>query len=103
MAEPSDAVLAFLVAAAIAWLLVPFTERLARRIGAIDYPNERSLHDHPTPKLSGARSATKYGDYSLVCNPGKRAPSAPNAAVDGGGNITGPDELDRLDTYAIVG
>jgi UDP-GlcNAc:undecaprenyl-phosphate/decaprenyl-phosphate GlcNAc-1-phosphate transferase len=54
MAETSDAVFAFLVAAAIAWLLVPFTERVAGRIGAIDYPNERSLHDHPTPKLSGA-------------------------------------------------
>jgi UDP-GlcNAc:undecaprenyl-phosphate GlcNAc-1-phosphate transferase len=54
MADTSDAVFAFLVAAAIAWLLVPFTERLAWRIGAIDYPNERSLHDRPTPKLSGA-------------------------------------------------
>jgi UDP-GlcNAc:undecaprenyl-phosphate/decaprenyl-phosphate GlcNAc-1-phosphate transferase len=54
MAETSDAVFAFLVAAAIAWLLVPISERLAGRIGAIDYPNERSLHDHPTPKLSGA-------------------------------------------------
>ncbi|MDQ2940330.1 MAG: undecaprenyl/decaprenyl-phosphate alpha-N-acetylglucosaminyl 1-phosphate transferase [Actinomycetota bacterium] len=54
MAETSDAVFAFLVAAAIAWLLVPLTERLAGRIGAIDYPNERSLHDQPTPKLSGA-------------------------------------------------
>jgi UDP-GlcNAc:undecaprenyl-phosphate/decaprenyl-phosphate GlcNAc-1-phosphate transferase len=53
MAETSDAIFAFLVAAAIAWLLVPLTERLAWRIGAIDYPNERSLHDHPTPKLSG--------------------------------------------------
>jgi UDP-GlcNAc:undecaprenyl-phosphate/decaprenyl-phosphate GlcNAc-1-phosphate transferase len=54
MPSTSDAVFAFLVAAAIAWLLVPLTERLAWRIGAIDYPNERSLHDHPTPKLSGA-------------------------------------------------
>ena len=54
MADTSDAVFAFLVAAAIAWLLVPFSERLAWRIGAVDYPNERSLHDRPTPKLSGA-------------------------------------------------
>jgi UDP-GlcNAc:undecaprenyl-phosphate GlcNAc-1-phosphate transferase len=54
MAETSDAVFAFLVAAAIAWLLVPFAERLAWQIGAIDYPNERSLHEQPTPKLSGA-------------------------------------------------
>jgi UDP-GlcNAc:undecaprenyl-phosphate GlcNAc-1-phosphate transferase len=51
--EAVDAVLAFVVAAAIAWLLVPFAERLARRIGAIDFPNERSLHVVPTPRLSG--------------------------------------------------
>ena len=44
---------AFVVAAAVAWLLVPLAERLARRIGALDYPNERSLHTTPTPKLSG--------------------------------------------------
>jgi UDP-GlcNAc:undecaprenyl-phosphate GlcNAc-1-phosphate transferase len=54
MADTSDAIFAFLVAAVIAWLLVPFSERLALRIGAIDYPNERSLHSEPTPKLSGA-------------------------------------------------
>ncbi len=53
MPETSDAVFAFLVAAAVAWLLVPVAERLAWRIGAIDYPNERSLHEQPTPKLSG--------------------------------------------------
>src|SRR3954452_3444885 len=53
MAETTDAVLAFLVAAAIAWLLVPIAESLARRIGAIDYPRDRGLHDVPTPQLSG--------------------------------------------------
>ena len=51
--ESVDAAFAFLVAAVIAWLLVPVAERLARRIGALDYPNERSLHTIPTPKLSG--------------------------------------------------
>ena len=51
--EAIDAVWAFLVAAALAWLLVPVAERFARRIGAIDYPNERSLHTEPTPRLSG--------------------------------------------------
>jgi len=51
--EAVDAAFAFLVAAVIAWLLVPVAERLARRIGALDYPNERSLHTVPTPKLSG--------------------------------------------------
>ena len=47
------ALLAFAVAALLAWLLVPAAERLARRIGAMDVPNERSLHDVPTPKLGG--------------------------------------------------
>ena len=49
----TDAVLAFIVAAAIAWLLVPYAERLACRIGAIDLPKERGLHDRPMPRLSG--------------------------------------------------
>ncbi len=53
--RPPDAfaLLAFAVAALLAWLLVPAAERLARRIGAMDVPNERSLHDVPTPKLGG--------------------------------------------------
>lgn len=51
--EGIQALFAFLVAAVIAWLLVPLTERLARRIGAIDIPRERSLHTAPTPKLGG--------------------------------------------------
>jgi UDP-GlcNAc:undecaprenyl-phosphate GlcNAc-1-phosphate transferase len=48
-----DAVFAFLMAAAIAWLLVPYAERLAFRVGAIDHPKERGLHDRPMPRLSG--------------------------------------------------
>src|SRR3954471_14507438 len=53
MAATTDAVLAFLAAAAIAWLLVPYAERLAFRLGAIDMPKERGLHDKPMPRLSG--------------------------------------------------
>ena len=49
----TDAVLAFVAAAAVAWLLVPYAERLAFRVGAIDYPKERGLHDRPMPRLSG--------------------------------------------------
>jgi UDP-GlcNAc:undecaprenyl-phosphate GlcNAc-1-phosphate transferase len=51
--ETIYALYAFLVAAGLAWLLVPVAERVARRIGAIDTPNERSLHVAPTPKLGG--------------------------------------------------
>ena len=48
-----DGLFAFLVAVSIAWLLVPLTERAARRLNAIDQPRERSLHEAPTPKLGG--------------------------------------------------
>jgi UDP-GlcNAc:undecaprenyl-phosphate/decaprenyl-phosphate GlcNAc-1-phosphate transferase len=53
VASTTDAVLAFVVAAAIAWLLVPLAERLAFRVGAIDMPKPRGLHDRPMPRLSG--------------------------------------------------
>jgi UDP-GlcNAc:undecaprenyl-phosphate GlcNAc-1-phosphate transferase len=53
LAATTDAALAFIAAAAIAWLLVPYVEKLAFRVGAIDYPKERSLHDRPMPRLSG--------------------------------------------------
>lgn len=48
-----EAPLAFLLAGVLALLLVPLADRLARRVGAIDYPNQRSLHEAPTPKLGG--------------------------------------------------
>jgi UDP-GlcNAc:undecaprenyl-phosphate GlcNAc-1-phosphate transferase len=48
-----DALFAFLVAGILALLLVPPTKWLALRVGAIDHPNERSLHVAPTPKLGG--------------------------------------------------
>ena len=53
--RPEDvyALLAFVVAGVLAWVLVPVAERIAWRVGAIDHPNERSLHRDPTPKLGG--------------------------------------------------
>ena len=48
-----DALWAFLVAGAVALVLTPLAARLAHRIGAIDLPRERSLHDSPTPSLGG--------------------------------------------------
>ena len=48
-----DALFAFAAALALSWLLVPLTELLARRVGAMDHPRSRSLHRVPTPKLGG--------------------------------------------------
>jgi UDP-GlcNAc:undecaprenyl-phosphate GlcNAc-1-phosphate transferase len=53
MPTDTDALLAFLVAGLLALLLVPLTKWLAVRVGAIDQPNERSLHVVSTPKLGG--------------------------------------------------
>src|SRR3954452_5833075 len=54
-ADPTnlDALFAFLAAALLALALVPLTKRLAVRVGAIDYPDQRKLHTVPTPKLGG--------------------------------------------------
>src|SRR4051794_41980140 len=48
-----DALWGFLVAAIVAFGTAPLAARLARKIGAIDMPKERGLHDEPTPSLGG--------------------------------------------------
>ena len=48
-----DALAAGGAAAAVTAALSPLSARLARRIGAIDQPNERGLSDVPTPRLGG--------------------------------------------------
>jgi UDP-GlcNAc:undecaprenyl-phosphate GlcNAc-1-phosphate transferase len=49
----ADALWAFVVACAVALALTPFVARLAVRVGAVDEPRERGLHDTPTPSLGG--------------------------------------------------
>ncbi|HXR29621.1 MAG TPA: MraY family glycosyltransferase [Solirubrobacterales bacterium] len=53
MPDSLDALLAFLLAGIVALLFVPLTDRLARRVGAIDRPTLRSMHEAPTPSLGG--------------------------------------------------
>ena len=48
-----DAVLSFVVAAAIAAILTPLAGQLARRLGMIDRPRERGLASRETPLLGG--------------------------------------------------
>src|SRR5215217_4943710 len=48
-----DAVWAFLVAAALTAASTPLAAALARRVGAVDKPKERGLHDRPMPRLGG--------------------------------------------------
>ena len=48
-----DAVWALLVAAVVALCVTPLAARLAARLGAVDKPKERGLHERATPRLGG--------------------------------------------------
>src|SRR5918999_2966620 len=48
-----DALWAFLVAAAVAFVATPLTARLARPLGVDHRPRDRDLHEAPTPGLGG--------------------------------------------------
>ena len=48
-----DALWGLLLAAAVAFAATPLMARLAYRVGAVDNPKERGLHDAPTPSLGG--------------------------------------------------
>lgn len=48
-----DISISFLLAFAAAFVITPYTIRLAKRVGAIDIPNERRINDKPMPRLGG--------------------------------------------------
>jgi UDP-GlcNAc:undecaprenyl-phosphate GlcNAc-1-phosphate transferase len=79
-----DAALAFLAAMAIAALLTPLAARLARRVGAIDFPRARGLSQKPTPKLGGLAILAGILVASLVWLPGTiHLPVVPHALSGG--------------------
>ena len=48
-----EAAAAFAVAAVVTLLMTPQTSKVAVRVGAIDLPRDRSLHESPVPRLGG--------------------------------------------------
>lgn len=48
-----DIAIAFLLAFITAFVVTPYTMRLARKVGAIDVPNERRINKKPMPRLGG--------------------------------------------------
>jgi UDP-GlcNAc:undecaprenyl-phosphate/decaprenyl-phosphate GlcNAc-1-phosphate transferase len=53
MPDLLDAFLAFALALVVVWISTPVVKSLAWRIGAIDEPRERGLHQMPTARLGG--------------------------------------------------
>ncbi len=49
------------IAATVTWLLVPLTQRLAVRVGAVVAPDERRVHRWPTPTLGGLAMLGGFG------------------------------------------
>lgn len=48
-----DIAIAFLLAFITAFVITPYTIRLAQKVGAVDYPNDRRINKKPMPRLGG--------------------------------------------------
>ena len=57
-----DIAIAFLLAFITAFVITPHTMRLAKKVGAIDIPNDRRVNKKPMPRLRGASS-----NYRIFC------------------------------------
>ncbi len=68
-----DALWAFLVAAALAFVLTPPVARLARRMGVVHRPRDRDLHDRPVPGLGGLAILVAVVAAALLFLPNERA------------------------------
>ncbi len=70
-------VLPALVAGILSYLLTPWASALARRVGAIDEPGPRKVHQTPVPRLGGlavlAAVALVLGAMGVVSIPGMQA------------------------------
>src|SRR5436305_129413 len=69
MPTVGDGILGFALALVIALLATPVMGALAWRIGAIDEPRERGLHQMPTPRLGGLAILLAVAVGALVLLP----------------------------------
>jgi UDP-GlcNAc:undecaprenyl-phosphate GlcNAc-1-phosphate transferase len=84
----SDAVLSFVVAAAISVTVTPLAARVARRIGAVDRPRARGLGQRETPLLGGVAILVAVLVASEIWLPGIiRLPPVPHGGPNSGGVV----------------
>ena len=74
--EVTDGLLALALAAVVSLLATPVAGALAWRIGAIDTPRERGLHQFPTPRLGGLAILLTVVAAGLVFLPHDRQTTA---------------------------
>lgn len=64
-----DIAIAFLLAFITAFVLIPYTMRLAKKVGAIDVPNDRRVNKKPMPRLRRDSSYLWiYSIYNILVN-----------------------------------
>ena len=64
-----DIAIAFLLAFITAFVLTPYTMRLAKKVGAIDVPNDRRVNKKPMPRLRRVSSYLWiYSIYNILVN-----------------------------------
>ncbi len=64
-----DIAIAFLLAFITAFVLTPYTMRLAKKVGAIDVPNDRRVNKKPMPRLRRLSSYLWiYSIYNISTN-----------------------------------
>lgn len=78
----SQSVYAFLLALVLSLTLTPLVRAFARRVGALCYPNERSVHRSPVPYLGGVAIYIASASVIILFGGGDQA--AKNATVIGG-------------------
>lgn len=64
-----DIAIAFLLAFITAFVLTPYTMRLAKKVGAIDVPNDRRVNKKPMPRLRrDSGYLWIYSIYNILVN-----------------------------------
>ena len=64
-----DIAIAFLLAFITAYVLTPYTMRLAKKVGERDIPNDRRVNKKPMPRLRGNSSYLWiYSVYNIFAN-----------------------------------
>ena len=55
-----DIAIAFLLAFITSFVAVPYTIKLARKVGAIDMPSDRRVNKQPIPRIGGIAILTGF-------------------------------------------
>jgi UDP-GlcNAc:undecaprenyl-phosphate GlcNAc-1-phosphate transferase len=59
----------FILSAALIWIFTPAAEKLSYRLGLVDRPNQRKMHNRPTPLMGGWAMLISFCISALIVLP----------------------------------